>query len=153
MSAHLHDTDFYAWTRDQAARLRRLADDERIDAALLAEEIEDLGSGDFHAVESYLERIIEHLLKLEFSGLARHDDHWKTEIDTFRIKFEDRVTASMRPKLPTRLDRRYRVARNRARNALEAEVPDIDRRLPKACPYSIEQILGADWFPVADETP
>lgn len=149
MSAELHDTDFFAWTRDQAARLRQLADDERIDAEILAEEIEELGSSDFHAVESYLERIIEHMLKLQFSGLELYVDHWRNEIDTFRIKFEDRVTPSMRIKLSERIDRRYRVACNRARNALKAEVPDIATRLPKRCPFSLEEILDPDWFPTS----
>ncbi|NBC31130.1 MAG: DUF29 family protein [Alphaproteobacteria bacterium] len=153
MSAELHDTDFFAWTRDQAARLRQLSDEERIDAEILAEEIEALGSSDFHAVESYLERIIEHLLRLQFSGLDLHVDHWRNEIDTFRVKFEDRVTPSMRTKLSERIDRRYRVACNRARNALKTSVPDIATRLPECCPYSLEQILNADWFPKSQAGP
>ena len=147
MSADLHETDFFAWTRDQAARLRTLVGDDRIDAELLAEEIEDLGSSDFHAVESYLERIMEHLLKVQYSGLEPFVDHWKTEIDTFRVKYGDRITPTMQAKLLTRMDRRYRVARNRARNALKSTVTDIEARLPKSCPYSLEWLIDPEWFP------
>ena len=40
----LYDDDFYAWTQEQAALLRRLpAVSNRLDAELIAEEIEDLG--------------------------------------------------------------------------------------------------------------
>lgn len=147
MSAELHDTDFFAWTRDQAARLRQLADESRIDGEIPAEEFEALGTSDFHAVESYLERIIELLLRLQFSGLDFfHADHWRNEIDTIRVKFEGRVTPSMQTKLSERIDRRYRVACNRARTALKTDVPDIATRLPKCCPYRLEQILNPDWF-------
>jgi hypothetical protein len=38
MTATLYDTDYYAWTQDQAERLRRLIGDNRIEAELLAEE-------------------------------------------------------------------------------------------------------------------
>ena len=147
MSTDLYETDFFAWTRDQAARLRMLVGDNRIDALNLAEEIEDLGKSDLHAVESYLERIIEHLLKIEFSGLEMPVDHWKTELDTFRLKFEDRITPTMRTKLVGQMDRRFRVARNQARNALRQTVPDIGTRLPVDCPYSYEQMIDPTWFP------
>lgn len=43
----LYKEDFYAWTRDQAAALRRLADQRwngPLDVLHLAEEVEDLGS-------------------------------------------------------------------------------------------------------------
>jgi hypothetical protein len=43
----LYEEDFYAWTRDQAKALRRLADQSwngPLDLLHLAEEVEDLGS-------------------------------------------------------------------------------------------------------------
>ena len=66
----LYKDDFYAWTRNQASALRRLADERwngPLDLLHLAEEVEDLGSEQQWAVESQLERILEHLLKLEHS--------------------------------------------------------------------------------------
>ena len=66
----LYESDFYAWTRAQAGALRGLAEarwNGPLDLARLAEEVEDLGSEQQWAVESQLERIIEHLLKLEYS--------------------------------------------------------------------------------------
>ena len=58
----LYKDDFYAWTRDQASALRRLADQRwngPLDLLHLAEEVEDLGSEQQWAVESQLERIID----------------------------------------------------------------------------------------------
>jgi len=61
----LYDADFYAWTQEQAELLRRLpAVSNRLDVELIAEEIEDLGRSELHAVQSLCEHIIEHLLKL-----------------------------------------------------------------------------------------
>ena len=72
-AAKLYDEDFYAWTRAQAEALRRLAGEHwngPLDLEHLAEEVEDLGKSQRHAVESLIERIIEHLLKLEYSSRA-----------------------------------------------------------------------------------
>ncbi|MFL5012678.1 DUF29 family protein, partial [Rhizobium sp.] len=67
-TAALYDEDYYAWTRAQADALRRLAAERwngPLDLEHLAEEVEDLGRSQRHAAESLIERIIEHLLKLE----------------------------------------------------------------------------------------
>lgn len=60
MTATLYDTDYYAWTQDQAERLRRLAGDNRIDAGHLADEVEGLGKGELYAVFGLVERVLEH---------------------------------------------------------------------------------------------
>jgi DNA-binding PucR family transcriptional regulator len=75
----LYREDFYAWTRDQAAALRQLAEarwNGPLDLAHLAEEVEDLGSEQKWAIESQLERIIEHTLKLEYSPAADPRRKW-----------------------------------------------------------------------------
>lgn len=60
MTATLYDTDYYAWTQDQAERLRRLIGDNRIDAGDLADEVEDLGKSKLYAVFGLVERVLEH---------------------------------------------------------------------------------------------
>ena len=50
----LYEEDFYAWTRDQAGALRRLAEQRwngPLDLAHLAEEVEELGMQARNAVE------------------------------------------------------------------------------------------------------
>ena len=66
----LYDHDFFAWTQDQAAALRR-AQRDRIDAPLdwehLADELEQLGGLIKDSIRCDLAAVIEHLLKLEHS--------------------------------------------------------------------------------------
>ena len=54
-AAELYEEDFHAWTRDQAAALRRLANDRwngPLDLRYLAEEIQDVGSERRDAIRS-----------------------------------------------------------------------------------------------------
>ena len=68
--ARLYDVDFYRWTREQAALLRRIPDERLnlpVDRNHVAEEIEDTGRSDLRAADSRIGVILEHLLKLEHS--------------------------------------------------------------------------------------
>src|SRR5580700_8052152 len=76
-----YDEDFYAWTQEQAAVLRGLpATSNRLDAELIAEEIEDLGRSEVRSAQSLCEHIVEHLLKLEYGDLNEPAAHWRREI-------------------------------------------------------------------------
>ncbi len=146
----LYDEDFYAWTQEQAELLRRGgAGANRLDVALIAEEIEDLGKSELHACQSLCEHIIEHLLKLEYSGLAEPARHWRQEIVEWRLQLERKLTRSIVARL--NLDERYRYALRLLRY-FEAEAPGLMTRVPAECPYSLDQIVssgGEDWFPAA----
>jgi hypothetical protein len=150
MDGSLYDDDFYAWTQQQAALLRRgPAASNRLDYDLIAEEIEDLGKSELHACQSLCEHIIEHLLKIEYSGLTDPLAHWHREIAEWRIQLERKQTRGIIAKLD--LSDRYRVALKLLRY-LERDMPGILQRVPAECPYSLEQILGdgdEDWFPVS----
>jgi hypothetical protein len=144
----LYEEDFYAWTQQQAELLRRLpAISNELDIEHIAEEIEDLGRSDLRAAQSLCRHIIEHLLKLEYSGLKEPADHWRDEIVEWRLQLEQILTRSILAKLD--LPARYRMALRLVRR-LERDVPGILNRLPAECPYTIEQILSSgdeDWFP------
>lgn len=148
--AALYDLDYYAWTQDQASRLRALAGDNRIDAANLAEEIEDLGKSELHTIESYVERILEHFLKIEFSGLQDPVRHWQNEISIFRNRLLDRLTQSLRNHVLDTLERRYWYACREASKSMHDL--DLSNRLPKECPYALEQVLDTNWYPVPRST-
>ena len=144
----LYDDDFYAWTQEQAELLRRgPAGANRLDYDLIAEEIEDLGRSELSAAQSLCEHIIEHLLKLEYSGLDDPANHWRREITEWRVQLDKKLTRTIIAKLD--LADRYRVALRLLRY-LERDVPGLMQRIPAECPYSIDQILGTggdDWFP------
>src|SRR3954452_18038768 len=121
----LYDEDFYAWTQEQAELLRRVRPgDNRLDTELIAEEIEDLGKSELRACQSLCEHIIEHLLKIEYSGLTEPADHWRDEVVEWRVQFERKQTRSIITKLD--LPDRYRVALRLLRR-LDRDVPGLMR--------------------------
>lgn len=144
----LYDEDFYAWTQEQAELLRGgPAAANRLDFELVAEEIEDLGKSELHACESLCEHIIEHLLKLEYSGIEEPANHWRREIVEWRLQLQKKLTRTITAKLD--LPSRYRTALKLLRY-LEHDMPGLTARVPAACPYSLDQIRGSDeedWFP------
>jgi len=144
----LYEQDFYAWTQQQAELLRRLpAIGNEIDLEHIAEEIEDLGRSDLRAGRSLCQHIIEHFLKLEYSGLDEPADHWRDEIVEWRLQLEQILTRSIEAKLD--LPSLYKTALRLVRR-LERDVPGLMSRIPAECPYTLEQIVGAggeDWFP------
>jgi hypothetical protein len=148
MDRALYDDDFYAWTQEQAELLRRGPPAaNQLDTELLAEEIEDLGKSELHACQSLCEHIIEHLLKLEYSGLSEPARHWRREIAEWRIQLQRKLSRSIISKLE--LPARYRIAAQLLQY-VEEDIPGLLQRIPAECPYSLDQIRGSgdeDWFP------
>jgi len=123
------------------------APDNRFDREHIAEEIEDRGKSERDAVRSQIRRIIEHFLKLEYSGLNEPNDHWRDEIVEWRLQLEKILTRSIEAKLDLR--GRYRAALRLVRR-LERDAPGLMGRLPAQLPYTLEQIVSSgdeDWFP------
>ncbi len=151
MATSLYDTDFVAWTREQAAELRRLRDARittRLDLEQLAEEVEDLGSEQRFAVRSFVIRAIEHLLKLEFSTASELRALWLRSLRNARKSAERRMTTTLRHDLEEQLPKLFDDARDEVVFALEhyREFKALEE-LPFANPYSLDQILDLDWLP------
>ncbi len=159
-AAVLYEQDFYAWTQAQAQALRRhFQGDNRIDVERLAEEIEDLGGSQLHAVESFVQQIMAHLLKLDFSGFDLPRRHWRSEIVAFRTSMERKMSPSIRRTVRQALPELYEGALNLAAASLDAE-PDLGNHLPKLCPYDWAAVTERDvWaeggfgFPASHGTP
>jgi Domain of unknown function DUF29 len=142
--AELYDVDFYAWTQAQAQALRtHFRGDNRLDVEHLAEEIEDLGGSQLQAVESFVQQIMAHLLKLDHSGFDLPRRHWRSEIVAFRTSLERKMSPSIRRKVRDALPELYEGARNLAAASLDAE-PDLRNHLPKQCPYDWAAITERD---------
>ena len=150
-AAKLYDDDFYLWTRNQAEALRRLAAERwngPLDLEHLAEEVEDLGTSQLSTVRSQIERVIEHLLKLEFSPAADPRRGWLVSVLNARGHAADRMTAAMRNEIEPAMPRLYARARRRAVISFtEHGELDLAAVLPKTCPYTLDQLLDEDWFP------
>ena len=147
----LYRTDYYAWTKQQAAELRRLAAaraNTTLDLANLAEEVESLGRSDLATVRSQLRRIIEHLLKLEHSPAAEPRFGWRESVVEARDVIPDVITATLRREVEAELAKTYQHGRRRAEPALMRHGEhDAARALPATCPYSFDQIVSQDWYP------
>jgi hypothetical protein len=144
----LHDTDFDAWVAEQAEALRhgRLGE---LDLAALAEELEDMSASRRDAVESLLARIIEHLLKLEYSPAVPPRDTWAQSVVVHRDELLARIRKSRTLYNFAReaLDDAWRRARKLAVRGLSRDGIPPDA-LPPACPYTFEQVIDEDWWPV-----
>jgi hypothetical protein len=154
MGADLYERDFYAWTRRQAEALRRLSAEHwngPLDLQRLAEEVEDLGSSQRHAAESQIERVIEHLLKLEYSPSSAPRRQWLISVANARGHVAKRLTASMRQELQAGLAESYRRARRRAVLGFwdHGEIDEAAALLPETCPYTLDEIVDEDWLPAS----
>ena len=147
----IYQTDYYAWTKDQAAKLRALVAarvNSTLDLENLAEEIESLGRSDWRAARSQVQRVIEHLLKLEYSPALEPRSEWRDSIDQARDELADLLTPVLRREveddLATAFDRGKREAAKGLRRHGER---DAATALPATCPYSLDQIVSHDWHP------
>lgn len=134
----LYERDFYAWTQEQAARLRALHGVNTVDIEHVAEEIEDLGRAQLNAVESHLEGMLVHLLKLAASTASAPRAHWRQEVLQHQSEAERAFTEAMRQRID--VDRIWRKAVRRASVSLvDHGEPPIPEAL--ACPFTLEALL------------
>jgi Domain of unknown function DUF29 len=147
----LYETDFYAWTKEQAAELRALAArrvNSTLDLENLAEEVESSGRSDWRTARNQVERVLEHLLKLEVSPASPPRAQWLDLIDSARRELMDLLTPVLRREIEDDLATLFQRARSGAAKALRRYgEPDAADALPPACPYSFQQILDQDWYP------
>ena len=145
----LYEEDFYAWTRHQAAALRRWQSSRPnldLDLAHIAEEIADLGKEQQGSLRSWTMRIIEHLL-LEHSPATEPRRHWAREVSGFRTEINTRLTKTLRADLARRLPTLYDQTRRRLAIQLQRfGEPDTAARFPPTCPVTLAQVIG-DWWP------
>ena len=95
-----YDTDFYAWAQQQAEALRA-KDWAAVDVTHVAEEIEDLGNEQRHAVRSHLRVLLWHLLKWACQPEQRGKS-WRNSIMVARQRIARRLkrNPSLRPRMP-----------------------------------------------------
>jgi hypothetical protein len=146
----LYEQDFFAWTQSQAKELRRFArarPNVPLDLAHIAAEIADLGKAQRNLVGSYAQRIIQHLLLLEYSPARQPRRHWTQEILDFRREVEAHLTKTLHRHLRRRLPDFYaRVRRGLVVEMTRFGEAESAARLPERRPDTLEQIIG-DWLP------
>ena len=99
-----YNSDILEWSERQAALLRRraagdLVNEAELDWPNIAEEIEDVGRSELHAVESLLVQALRHMLKAEAWPQSRDAPSWRADAIDFRQQARRRFAPSMRPKI------------------------------------------------------
>ena len=139
-----YDDDFFAWSQEQAAALRRLsatAVGDDLDIANVATEIEDLGRRDLREVRSFLKLVIEHLIKIDACAAFPDVTHWRSETR----HFQGSAVATLSPSMRQLLDA-SKIWQN-GRKAARGFLGDVgaSSALPSACPFSLDDLLSDDF--------
>lgn len=152
----LHDRDFNLWVEETKKAIQN-RDFENMDWDNLLDEIDDMGKLSKRSLESYLERLIAHILKLQywsaekerggflvrvFFPKTRHRNykHWKVEIINFRRRIKSLIKQN--PSFNSLLAEIYPEVFNDVVDAWKIEF-DIPER---SCFIELEQILAEDYF-------
>lgn len=145
-----YDTDFHAWTQEQAAKLRALLAERAnldLDFENIAEEIDSLGRSNRRQLINRLEELDNHLLKLAFSLAWEPRRQWKNSVRGQRIDIADLLeeSPSLRPILSEALIKaHHRAVRSfDDQKLIELTMP----LLPSTCPFELDQMLDPDWWP------
>ncbi len=151
--ADSYETDFFAWTQEQAAALRDVARQRPnfpVDWENLAEEVDCLGKSLRRELHSRLGVIVEHLLKLQYSPAKDPRAGWMDTIDRERDDIDSLLqqNPSLRSDVPE-------ILANQAPRSVRSTVRSLERwgeadaaaaiRAAEVA-YTEQQVLG-DWWP------
>ena len=142
-TSSLYETDFYAWTQEQAKLLQQGAW-EHLDIVNLVDEIESLGKQQRQELRNRLGVLLGHLLKWEFQPNKRSKS-WFVTLREQRRRVSEvlKENPSLKPYLPEALQKAYKDGLDLA----VRETPLTDKDFPVECLYSIECILDSNFFP------
>ena len=140
MQNQLYDRDFNLWIEQMATALRN-RDTKAMDWHNLLEEIEDMGKSEKRSLESYLERLVEHILKLKYweAEKARNYKHWQVEVVNFRNRIFRLLDRS--PSLKNYMEQIYPRVFDDAVSAQQ-----IEYTIPQDSFIELKQILEKDYF-------
>lgn len=129
----LYDQDFALWIEATVKQLKS-GDFSQVDLENLIEEVESLGKSQRKAVDSFLTRLLEHLLKRCYVYLPKCYRGWEIEIRNFRkeLKKEFKYSPSLKRFMLEILEECYQ----EALEAVKEDYPDSD--FPDVCPFPKE---------------
>jgi hypothetical protein len=142
-----YDQDFYQWLMKNAKLLRQ-GNFSEADTEHIAEELEAMGKKEQRELVSRLTVLLAHLLKWTFQP-ARRTRSWKNTITAQRIEIMDLLEDS--PSLQHELEKKTAKAYMRSRLMAENETGIDKNRFPAECPFSVEEIIGQDFYPETGE--
>ncbi|MGF1478736.1 MAG: DUF29 domain-containing protein [Cyanophyceae cyanobacterium] len=141
----LYDSDYYLWLQQTFKQLQE-RNAENLDWENLAEEIEGLSRSERNKVNSYLYRLLIHLLCYQYWYTEQpwSGKGWQVEIRNFRFELEQLLESKTLSNyyLET-IEKTY----GKARQAVieKSSLPEVV--FPESCPYTSKQILDFDYLP------
>jgi hypothetical protein len=149
MRSDLYDQDFLLWTEREAGLLRAAAgrSNEPLDWDNLAEEVESLGRSQVSELHRRLGRIVEHLLKLQFSPASEPRRGWGETVFQQRDDVQRllEVSPTLRPRVPEILpgigERTARLVASILENYREFSAAEAVRA--HGGRFAVEQVLTA----------
>jgi hypothetical protein len=136
----LHESDFNLWVEEIKTKIQR-RDLEDMDWDNLLDEIDDMGASQKRALDSYLQRLIEHVLKLQYweGERDRCRNGWMAEIANFRgrIKRILKKNPSLKNYMVNEYDEIYQDAITTIK---------FQFHLPDDCFISLQEIMREDLF-------
>ena len=145
----LYEKDFYQWTVQTAESIRQHKFHE-VDVNHLAEEIESMGASERNQLENRLAVLITHLLKYQYLTQWRVENGrgWEATIKEQRHRLTRLLkhNPSLKPYLKT-LFFEEDIYQDGYLKAIAETNLNYDV-FPEQCPYSLEQIMSNEFFPV-----
>jgi hypothetical protein len=138
-----YDTDFYDWTKQQAALLRS-GDLSGADLQNIAEEIESMGKSEKRELRSRLTILLLHMLKWTHQPEKRVPS-WEATIRVQRPEITEHLdeNPSLKHELDESITRAYKTARELA--AGETGLPRST--FPLDCPWTFDEMINEDHWP------
>jgi hypothetical protein len=142
-----YNTDFYAWTQEQAQRLKT-GQWENLDIENLAEEIESLGKREKQELRNRFRILLGHLLKWHYQPQQRSHS-WQSTIREQRRRIIQHLeeNPSLQPYLPEAFQLGFEDGVDLA--IQETNLPE--GTFPTTCPYTLDQALDAEFLPDTQE--
>ena len=136
----LYDRDFNLWIEKIKEAIQN-RDFENMDWDNLLDEIDDMGKSEKRSLDSYMQRLIEHILKLKFwnSEVERCRTGWQQEVVNFRNRIKRILKKN--PSLYNYLKSEYF---DIYQDAIATMV--FDFAIPEDNFVEIEQIMQDDYF-------
>lgn len=136
----LHDHDFNLWIEKIKEAIQN-RDFENMDWENLLDEIDDMGKSEKRSLDSYMQRLIEHILKLKYwkEEQERCRKGWQQEV----VNFRNRINRILKknPSLKNYLKSEYL---DIYQDAISVVAFDFD--IPQESFVEIEQIMKDDYF-------
>jgi hypothetical protein len=141
--ADLHETDFHAWTHEQARLLRERRLTEA-DLDHIAEEIESMGRSEKRELVSRLNVLLGRLLTWRHQ-VERRGNSWRLSIENARDAIA--VHLADNPSLKGRLVEAMETAHRSARREAAIETGLAIATLAPVCPWSFDAAIAEDFWP------